>query len=202
MIIAPTYTAVTQVPPSVTNPAVTINHQYQQQCLIQPLSTARPPSKVSAKKFNNTTTRTPDDNPPDVRRKHPFPLTKEYLLEEYSGVGCFPGYPYRIEMIPDAVPIQHAPRQVPIQLQIPYKDELDKLVESGILSEVQNEYTTWVNSTVVTQKPNGTIRLCLDPRDLNKVIKRNPYYVRTIDDVVIPKVCVATHFSILDARLV
>ena len=100
------------------NTSATISNQpssnHQQQCLIQPLSTARPPPKVSAKKFNNTTTRPPDDNPPDVRRKHPFPLTKEYLLVEYSGVGCFPGYPYHIEMIPDAVPVQHAPRQVPI----------------------------------------------------------------------------------------
>ncbi|CAB3987537.1 Hypothetical predicted protein, partial [Paramuricea clavata] len=164
-------------------------------------TTSNQPS-ISAKQLNSTTSPL-DDNPPDVRGKRPFPLTKEYLLEEYSdvftGVGCFPGDPYHIEMIPDAVPVQHAPRQVPIQLQTPYKDELDKLVESGILSEVQNEYTPWVNSTVVTQKPNGTIRLCLDPRDLNKVIKRNPYYVRTIDDVI-PKVSGATHFSILDAR--
>lgn len=64
---------------------------------------------------------------------------------------------------------------------------------------VQGEYTPWVNSAVVTIKPNGSIRLCLDPRNLNKAIKRNPYYVRTIDDVI-PKVSGSTHFSILDAR--
>ena len=78
-------------------------------------------------------------------------------------------------------------------------EELDQLKEWGILSEVRNEYTPWVNSTVVTIKPNGSIRLCLDPRNLNKAVKRNPYYVRTIDDVI-PKVSGSTHFSILDAR--
>ena len=52
----------------------------------------------------------------------------------------------------------------------------------------------------VTRKRNGQIRLCLDrSRDLNKAIKRNPYYVKTID-AVIPKISGATHFSILDAR--
>ena len=78
MIIAPTDTAVTPVPPPVTNPAVTLNHQYQQPCLIHRY---RPPDHhLKYRPINNTTTRPPDDNPPDVRRKHPFPLTKEYLL--------------------------------------------------------------------------------------------------------------------------
>jgi len=140
----------------------------------------------------------------DIRGKqHPFPLTKDYLLEEYqdvfTGIGCFPGPPYHIETNPDIPPVQHAPRQVPVQLQKAYIEELDQLKESGILVEVQDEYTPWVNSAVVTIKPNGSIRLCLDPRNLNKAIKRNPYYVRTIDDVI-PKVSGSTHFSILDAR--
>ena len=64
---------------------------------------------------------------------------------------------------------------------------------------MHNKYTPWVNSTVVTREPNGTIRLCLDSRDLNGSAQRTPYYVRTIDDVI-PKVSGASHFSILDSR--
>ena len=136
-------------------------------------------------------------------KQHPFPLTKDYLLKEYedvfTGIGCFPGAPYHIETDPEVPPVQHAPRQVPVQLQQAYMEELDQLKKWGILSEVRNEYTPWVNSTVVTIKPNGSICLCLDPWNLNKAVKRNPYYVRTIDDVI-PKVSGSTHFSILDAR--
>ena len=33
-------------------------------------------------------------------------------------------------------------------------------------------------------KPNGSLRLCLDPKDLNKAIKRNQWYSRTIDDIL------------------
>ena len=65
--------------------------------------------------------------------------------------------------------------------------------------QIHDEYTPWVNSTVVTRKPNDTIRLCLAARDLNKAIRRTPYHVRTIDDVI-PKVSGASHFSILGAR--
>ena len=53
-------------------------------------------------------------------RGKPHPLTKEYLLKEYqdvfAGIGCFPGPPYRIETNPDVSPVQHPPRQIPVQL--------------------------------------------------------------------------------------
>ena len=78
-------------------------------------------------------------------------------------------------------------------------EELDQLKKWGILSKVRNEYTPWVNSTVVTIKPNGSTRLCLDPRNLTKTVKCNPYYVRTINDVI-SKVSRSTQFSIVDAR--
>ena len=94
--------------------------------------------------------------------------------------------------------MQNPPRHVPIHLQAAYKEELTRLTELGIVSEVQNEYTLWINSTLVTPKSEGSIRLCLDPRDLNRAVKRNPYYVRTVDDVI-PQINGATHFSILDA---
>ena len=70
---------------------------------------------------------------------------------------------------------------------------------SGIQVQIHDEFTPWVNLTVVTWKPNGTILLCLDPRDLNKATRRTPCYVRTIDDVI-PKVSGTSHFSILDGR--
>ena len=48
-------------------------------------------------------------------------------------------------------------------------------------------------------KPNGKIRLCLDPKDLNNAIKRPHYYTPTFDDIL-PKLNGAKYFSILDAR--
>ena len=135
-------------------------------------------------------------------KKHPSLLTKEYLLKEYkdvfTGIGLFPGQPYHIEVdesIPP--PLQHPPRQVPVHLQPAYKRERERITDLGIITEVQNEFTLWVNSVVVTSKADGSIRLCLDPR--NKAVKRNAYYARTVDDVI-SQVSGSTHFSILGAR--
>ena len=110
-------------------------------------------------------------------RGKPHPLTKEYLLIEYqdvfTGIGCFPGPPYHIETNPDVSPAPHPPRQIPVQLQSAYREELLQLTQAGILLQIHDERRPWVNSTVVTRNPNGTIRLCLDPRDLNKATCEN-----------------------------
>jgi len=55
-----------------------------------------------------------------------------------------------------------------------YQGYLERLVEGGIIAKV-SEPTEWISSTVVVMKPNGKIRLCLDPRPLNKALKRNHY---------------------------
>ena len=44
--------------------------------------------------------------------------------------------------------------------------------------------TSWVNSMVVVTKPNGSIRICIDPRGLNKAVKRQHYPLLTVDEVI------------------
>ena len=68
----------------------------------------------------------------------------------------------------------------------------------GIIAKV-TEPTDWVNSMVVVHKPNGDLRVCLDPTDLNKAIKRPFHPVPTLDDVT-SKLSGSRHFSLLDAR--
>ena len=56
-----------------------------------------------------------------------------------------------------------------------------------------------MNSLVCVTKANGTLRLCLDPKDLNRAIKRPHHCTLTLDDVL-PKLNGAKYFSIVDAR--
>ena len=68
-------------------------------------------------------------------------------------------------------------------MQDAYKAELERLQQEDVIIEV-NHYTGWVNSIVPVQKSDGHIRLCIDTRNLNMAIKRNPYYMRTLDDIL------------------
>ena len=57
----------------------------------------------------------------------------------------------------------------------------------------------WLNSLVTVEKPNGSIRICLDPKDLNGAIKRPHYPNKTLDDIL-PDLTDAKIFSRFDAR--
>ena len=109
-------------------------------------------------------------------KTHKLPITKEYILKEYNdifkGVDTLPGGSYHIRLKEQYRPVQHPPRSVPIAMQTAYKTELERLTKEGIVTEVK-EHTEWINSIVPVMKANGSLRLCLDPKDLNKVIESN-----------------------------
>ena len=61
--------------------------------------------------------------------------------------------------------------KIPASLLEKIKEKLDNMEEAGMIRKIDDS-TKWVNSMVVMEKPSGGLRICLDPRDLNKAIKR------------------------------
>ena len=142
-----------------------------------------------------------------------LPLTKQDILSQYSscfeGIGHFPGDPYKFHLKPDYKPARHAPRKVPVHLETAFKEKIDSLVKQGILEEVK-EHTDWVNSYVIVEKdtgnhhsPNHTVkkklRICLDPRNLNEALEREPYHTRSVDEIT-AKLQGMTVFTIVDFK--
>ena len=125
-------------------------------------------------------------------------LMKDYA-DVYSGLGCLPGE-YHITVDPDIPPVVHPPRRIPHAKRSKLKQELDRMVRSGIIEKVPiNEPADWVNSTVVVDKPNGSVRVCLDPRDLNVAIKREHYPLPTVEEIT-ARCAGAKLFTTLDAE--
>ena len=62
------------------------------------------------------------------------------------------------------------------------KEELDDVEKRGVIRKVE-EPTGWVNSMAIVEKPKGSLRICLHPRHLNKVIKREHFQLPTIEDI-------------------
>ena len=56
------------------------------------------------------------------------------------------------------------------------------MVGNEIIAPV-TEPTQWVSGMVVTRKKNDSIKICLDPRDLNKGIRRSHYPLPTLEEV-------------------
>ncbi|XP_048775390.1 uncharacterized protein K02A2.6-like [Ostrea edulis] len=68
----------------------------------------------------------------------------------------------------------------------------------GVLAPV-TEPTDWISSLVAVRKPSGKMRLCIDPKPLNKALKRNHYATPTIDDIL-PELSQARIFSVVDCK--
>ena len=115
----------------------------------------------------------------------------------FTGIGCLEGT-YSIQVDEGFRPVVHPPRKVPVPLRDTLKLELDNMVKSGILAKVV-EPTSWVSSLVIVKKSNGKIRVCLDPRDLNRAVKRSHYPLPTIEEVA-TRLSGAKVFSVLDAK--
>lgn len=110
--------------------------------------------------------------------------------------------PYHITLDPGAEPVVHPPRAVPVHLREMFKAELDNMEEIGVIVPV-NEPAVRVNSVVLSETVNDNgkitkLRVCLDPGDLNKCIKREHYHMRKVDDVV-TELHSAKNFSVTDA---
>lgn len=102
---------------------------------------------------------------------------KADIIEEYkdvfTGLGLVEGE-YHIELQENAQPTIQPPRKVPLSLIPKLKETLDNLTKSGVISKLDRP-TDWVNSLVIIEKKDGSLRLCLDPKNLNNSIKRGHY---------------------------
>ena len=127
---------------------------------------------------------------------------KEQFIQKYPSVfadevGLLEGE-YRICLDPQAEPVQHAPRRVPVAHREALREALEDLVKREVLATVTRP-TQWVSSMVAVQKPDGRMRICLDPKELNEAIQREHYPLPTIEEVA-TRLHGAKLFSVLDAR--
>ncbi|KAJ8319700.1 LOW QUALITY PROTEIN: hypothetical protein KUTeg_002743 [Tegillarca granosa] len=112
----------------------------------------------------------------------------------FTGLGCLPGT-HTIRVDESVPPVIHPPRKIPIALRDCVKTELDR-IKSVLLSK--DATTRWVNSMVTVIKPNGKIRICIDPRDLNRAIMREHFLLKTVE-VLVAQMPDSGIFSRIDA---
>lgn len=142
-------------------------------------------------------------NVPAIRRQPSVntEVTLDYLDREFSdvfqGEGKLDGK-LDLKVDRNMPPVKLPTRKVPLALKAKVKAELDRLTELDIIEPVDTP-TDWISSMVVVSKPSGKLRLCIDPKPLNKALKRNHYPTPTIDDIL-PELSNARVFSVVDAK--
>ena len=125
----------------------------------------------------------------------------ENIVDEYkdvfTGLGSMPGKVH-LTVDPEVKPVVMPPRKVPLAVKPLLKEELDRLENLEVIEKVEGP-SDWVSSLVVVNKPNGKIRVCIDPMHLNKALKREHYPLPCIEDVL-PQLTNVKVFSKADLK--
>lgn len=128
------------------------------------------------------------------------PLTKEKLVESFNdvftGLGCLSGK-YNIEIDDSIVPVKSYPRRIPITMKEKLKQKLDELEADGVIKK-ETGPTEWISNLVLVNK-GDKMRICMDPSELNKAIKRAHYQIPTLEELT-PQLSKAKVFSVVDAK--
>ncbi|XP_077223035.1 uncharacterized protein LOC143856655 [Tasmannia lanceolata] len=103
---------------------------------------------------------------------------------------------FTIALEPGTLPISKAPyRMAPAELK-ELKEQLSELLEKGF---IRPSSSPWGAPVLFVKKKDGSLRLCIDYRQLNKVTVKNRYPLPRIDDLF-DQLQGACHFSKIDLR--
>ena len=106
---------------------------------------------------------------------------KKTFPNSFDHVGNMPGT-YIICLDPSVPPAQHARRKVPIE----YKEQIEKALQHMEDLKIIMPVTIpmeWVSSITYPGKPDGTLHIYLDPRDLNKATIREHCKAPTLKEI-------------------
>ena len=111
--------------------------------------------------------------------------------------GTLPGKKVHLTTVEGASPVIRSARTLPESRKDTVKAELQRLVDTGMIVPV-DEPTDWVSQMSVAEKKSG-IRICIDPRPLNKALKREHYKLPVLEDIL-PELSQACKFSVCDLK--
>ena len=118
-----------------------------------------------------------------------FPDLFDGALGKFAGRAHF-------ELDNSVPPVKLPLRKIPLAMKPDLAAELERLENLGVI-EREEQPTDWVSSLVVARKANGDIRVCIDPKPLNKALKRAQYPMPTLEDLL-PRLKKARVFNVCD----
>ncbi|WVZ84108.1 hypothetical protein U9M48_031170 [Paspalum notatum var. saurae] len=127
------------------------------------------------------------------------PVVREYpdfFPEELPGLPPVRAIEFAIDLIPGTAPITKAPYRMSGKEYDELKKQLDELLEKGF---IRDSVSPWGAPVLFVKNKDGTMRMCIDYRDLNAVTIKNKYSLPRIDDLL-DRLKGAKHFSKIDLR--
>ncbi|KAI3821490.1 hypothetical protein L1987_09058 [Smallanthus sonchifolius] len=137
----------------------------------------------------------------DVKEKsiQDIPIIRDFpevFPKDLSGLPPVRQVEFRIDLIPGANPVARAPyRLAPSEMQ-ELASQLQELSDRGF---IRPSHSPWGAPVLFVKKKDGSFRMCIDYRELNKLTIKNRYPLPRIDDLF-DQLQGSTCFSKIDLR--
>jgi len=115
------------------------------------------------------------DNRP---RENYHPILLEFtdvFPSELPGLPPIRDFDFTIPLKPSTKPISKTPYRIKVPQLIELRIQLNELIDQGL---IRTNVSPWGSPVIFVKKKDGTLRLCMDYQDLNKItIKTNTPYL-------------------------
>ncbi|GJZ24657.1 putative nucleotidyltransferase, ribonuclease H [Tanacetum coccineum] len=128
-----------------------------------------------------------------------IPIVREYVdvfPEDLPGLPPLRQVEFRIDLVAGATPVARSPyRLAPSEMQ-ELSSQLQELQDKGF---IRPSHSPWGAPVLFVKKKDGSFRMCIDYRELNKLTVKNRYPLPRIDDLF-DQLQGARYFSKIDLR--
>ncbi|GJR88193.1 putative reverse transcriptase domain-containing protein [Tanacetum coccineum] len=131
-------------------------------------------AQISAKKEEDKSERKQIEDVPIVRD---FP---EVFPEDLPGLPPARPVEFQIDLIPGAAPVARAPYRLAPSEMKELSEQLQELSDKGF---IRPSSSPWGAPVLFVKKKDGSFRMCIDYRELNKLTVKNRYPLPRIDDL-------------------
>nr|GEY74895.1 putative reverse transcriptase domain-containing protein [Tanacetum cinerariifolium] len=119
----------------------------------------------------------------DEKGLEDIPVVREFLevfLEELPGLPPVRQVEFQIDLIQGAAPVAHGPYRLPPLEMQELSNQLQELADRGF---IRPSTLPWGSPVLFFKKKDGSFRMCIDYRELNKLTIKNHYPLPMIDDL-------------------
>nr|GFC38811.1 putative reverse transcriptase domain-containing protein [Tanacetum cinerariifolium] len=87
---------------------------------------------------------------------------------------------FQIDLVPGAIPVARAPYRLAPSEMKELAEQLQELSDKGF---IRPSSSPWGAPVLFIKKKGGSLRMCIDYRELNKLTVKNRYPLPRIDDL-------------------
>ncbi|GJV86397.1 putative reverse transcriptase domain-containing protein [Tanacetum coccineum] len=128
-------------------------------------------------------TATKDEDKSKEKRLEDVPVVQEFpevFPEDLPGIPPTQQVEFRIDLVPGATPVARAPYRLAPSEMKELAEQLQELMDKGF---IRPSSSPWGAPVLFVKKKDGSFRMCIDYRELNKLTVKNRYPLPRIEDL-------------------